>query len=110
MTLKRYLGIKGEHATNPVRAREARHNQARTSRAEKQAARREKRRKRQMDPIIAVYNLKLTARSSDSPDQIVNLTNETVGEACADALVDLLAEGGVTAEVNVTSIERTDDD
>lgn len=63
-----------------------------------------------MDPILAVYTLKLTARSQADPSQIANLTNEQVGEACAEGLQALLAEGGVEAEVNVTSVEQTGGD
>ena len=62
-----------------------------------------------MDPIIAVYNLKLTVRSGADPSQIASLTNDQVGDAAAGALEDLLGEGGVDVTVNATSVERVDD-
>lgn len=64
-----------------------------------------------MDPIIGVYLIKLTVRSADpqGSSAIAALTNDTVGEETAAALQSLLAEGGVEAEVNPTSVERTDD-
>lgn len=65
-----------------------------------------------MDPIIAVYNIKLTVRSSVIGD--VGLTNEDVGEAAAEAVGERISDlvaGGLTEDqltVNATSVERTD--
>lgn len=67
-----------------------------------------------MDPIIAVYSVKLTVRSSSIDN--VGLTNDQVGQAIADGLVEAIARqehdadgaAEVTIDVNATSVERTD--
>lgn len=62
-----------------------------------------------MDPIIAVYNIKLTVRSQADASQIANLTNDEVGEVTSEALESRLFDGGLAVTVNATSVERVDD-
>lgn len=66
-----------------------------------------------MKKQLAVYNLKLTVRSDEIPG--VGLTNDEIGEAAAEAVAEAIAQQFANVEdpdeleVNVTSIERTDD-
>lgn len=108
MTLRKYAGLGGRHATNPTRAREARDRQARAARAERIERRRERRRR--MDPIIGVFLIKLTARAESGEKlEPARLTNDEAGDAAAAGLQERLREIGIEAEVNATSVERTDD-
>lgn len=64
-----------------------------------------------MDPIIAVYTIKLTVRSGAPAEHIPNLTNEQVGEATAEGLAEAyLAHGNAEVEVNATTVEQTGGD
>lgn len=68
-----------------------------------------------MDPIVAVYNIKLTVRSADLPS--IGLTNEEVGEAVANGLSEAITEqvhvgdgeAELSLEINATTVERVDD-
>lgn len=65
-----------------------------------------------MDPVIAVYNVKLTVRSSAIA--AVGLTNDEVGTALVESLTDAVLEqiegaDEDTVSVKATSIERVDE-
>jgi hypothetical protein len=66
-----------------------------------------------MDPILAVYAVKLTVRTSTATDPdgpgVPVPTNDQVGEALSAALAELYEAGLWTVSVNATSVERTDD-
>jgi hypothetical protein len=59
-----------------------------------------------MDPIIAVYLVKVTVRAPEDT-AYHSPTNDQVGVACVNGIAALFESEQV--EANATSVERTDD-